>query len=194
MRLANAARARGCRRFVYISTRCATPDSGAYGESKLAAENDLKKLDWESLLIIRPSEIYGAQGSEGVDKLIALARRWHVTPWLFGNAKVEFAPVEINDFAAMVGDELLSQPNGLRTVELCGPEDLSASQLAMRISERYKAWPIPLWWSLFALFLKIAAGFNSGLAVPDQLHRLVGTKTATAKTADRKGRARFLLD
>ena len=33
VRLAEAARANGCRRFVYISTRCATPGSGAYGSS-----------------------------------------------------------------------------------------------------------------------------------------------------------------
>ena len=38
LRLGEAVRANGCRRFVYISTRCATQGSGAYGESKLAAE------------------------------------------------------------------------------------------------------------------------------------------------------------
>src|ERR1044072_2408054 len=53
VRLAKAARENGCRRFVYISTRCATHGSGAYGESKLAGEQELQKLDWESLLIIR---------------------------------------------------------------------------------------------------------------------------------------------
>jgi hypothetical protein len=77
---------------------------------------------------------------------------------------------------------------------LCGPEDLTSRELITRIANRYKALPLPLWWPLFALFFKIAAGFNSGLAVPDQLQRLVGAKTATAKTANRTGRARFLLD
>src|ERR1044072_19139 len=43
-RLAEAVRKNGCRRFVYISTRCATRGSGAYGESKLAAEEELQKL------------------------------------------------------------------------------------------------------------------------------------------------------
>ena len=47
-RLAEAARARGCQRFVFISTRCATAGAGAYGESKLAAEVELKKLNWQS--------------------------------------------------------------------------------------------------------------------------------------------------
>lgn len=193
-RLAESARAQGCRRFVYISTRCATPECGAYGESKLAAENELKKFDWESLLIIRPSEIYGAAGREGVDKLIALAQRWHVTPWLFGNSRIAVAPLHVNDFACIVADEIMKSARGLSIIELCGPEDLNARALTARLAKRYKALPVPVWWPLFALFLKVAAGFNSGLAVPDQLQRLTGAKTATAKSADRTGRARFLLD
>jgi len=194
MRLAECVRARGCRRFVYISTRCATHGAGAYAESKLAAENELKKFDWESLLMIRPSEIYGARGSEGVDKLIALARRWHLSLWLFGNSRISFAPVHIDDFAGIAADEIMMLPKGLRIVELCGPEDLDSSALARRIAKRYKALPVPVWWPLFALFLKVAAGFNSGLAVPDQLQRLTCAKTGTAKTANRTGRTRFLLD
>ena len=192
--LSEASRARGCRRFVYISTRCATSGSGAYGESKLAAENELKKADWDSLLIIRPSEIYGAGGKEGVDKLIALARRWHLTPWLFGTSKIEFAPLHIEDFTTIVADEIMKPANGLRIIELCGPEDLGATALAMRIARRYQALPIPLWWPLFALLLKTAAGFNLGLAVPDQLVRLTCAKSGSAKSANRTGRFRFLLD
>ncbi len=42
VRLAEATRANGCRRFVYISTRCATRGSGAYGESKLAASRNFR--------------------------------------------------------------------------------------------------------------------------------------------------------
>jgi nucleoside-diphosphate-sugar epimerase len=193
-RLAESARVLGCRRFVYISTRCATPECGTYGESKLAAENELKKFDWESLLIIRPSEIYGTQGREGVDKLVAFARGWRLTPWLFGNSRIAFAPLHVDDFAGIVADEIMKSSSGLSIVELCGPEDLTASALAARLAKRYKALPVPIWWPLFALFLKVAAGFSSSFAVPDQLKRLTGAKTATAKFADRTGRARFLLD
>src|SRR6185503_19559985 len=89
VRLAEATRANGCRRFVYISTRCATHGSGAYGESKLAAETELQKLAWKSLLIIRPAEIYGSGGNEGIDRMLAIARRWRIVPALFGNANVQ---------------------------------------------------------------------------------------------------------
>ena len=194
MSLAKAVRARGCRRFAYISTRCATAGSGAYGESKLAAENDLQKLSWDSLLIVRPSEIYGAQGKEGVDKLFRLAALWHLTPWLFGNSQITFAPLHIDDFVRIVADEIMKPAKTSRTIEICGPEDLNARELATRISQRYKALPVPLWWPLFALFLKIAAGFNLRWGVPDQITRLTGAKTATARSADRTGCTRFLLD
>src|SRR5215208_2458880 len=78
VRLVEATRENGCRRFVYISTRCATHGCGAYGESKLAAEHELQKLEWESLLIIRPAEIYGSESNEGIDLLLAIARRWRI--------------------------------------------------------------------------------------------------------------------
>src|SRR5260370_29196109 len=91
-RLAEAARARGCQRFVFISSRCATAGAGAYGESKLAAEVELKKLSWQSLLIIRPAEVYGGRGKEGIDRLISLGRRCRVVPLLFGHENNPFAP------------------------------------------------------------------------------------------------------
>lgn len=193
MRLAAAARARGCRRFVYISTRCATPGAGAYGESKLAAEDELKKLSWDRLLIIQPSEVYGGGGKEGVDKLIALAQRRHLTPLLFGNANISFAPLWFDDFAWIVADEIMKPESGLRTIALCGPEDLSAAELASRITKRYRAVPIPVWWPLFALVVEIAVRLKLNLAVPDQLARLTCAKTGSAE-ADRTGRVRFLIE
>lgn len=194
MRLAEAARARGCGQFVYISTRCATPGAGAYGESKLAAENELQKLLWNSLLIIRPSEIYGGEGKEGVDRLIALAQRWHLVPLLFGNPKISLAPLRFDDFAMIVTDEIMKPAGGLRIIELCGPEDLSATKFAMRIAKRYRALPVPVWWPLFAIVVKIAAKLNFNVAVPDQVQRLTCGKTSSSMKADSTGRVRFLID
>lgn len=194
MRLAKAARARGCRRFVYISTRCATPGAGAYGESKLAGEDELRKLSWHSLLIIRPSEIYGGGGMEGVDKLVALAQRRHLTPVLFGNSNISFAPLWFDDFANIAADEIMKPADGSRTIELCGPEDISAATLAKRIAKRHSALPIPVWWPLFALVFKIGTKLNFNLAAPDQLARLTCAKTGSARQADRTGSRRFLIE
>src|SRR5829696_8276864 len=124
VRLADATRANGCRRFVYISTRCATPGSGAYGESKLAAEQALQKLEWESLSIIRPAEIYGSGGSEGIDRMLAVARRWRIIPALFGHANLLFAPMHVDDFSRLAAEMVQQHHNGVRIENVCGPEDL----------------------------------------------------------------------
>src|SRR5215813_3914457 len=130
VRLAEATRKNGCRRFVFISTRCATHGSGAYGESKLAAEQELQKFEWESLLIIRPAEIYGGGGKEGIDRMLAVARRWHVIPELFGDSNLLFAPMHVDDFTKLTVQLIQQHDDGVRIETVCGPEDLNGLELA----------------------------------------------------------------
>ena len=183
VRLAEAARANGCRRFVYISTRCATRGSGAYGESKLAAERELQKLEWQSLLIIRPAEIYGGGGQEGIDRMLALARRWRIVPALFGDANLRFAPMHVDDFSTLVAELVQQHREGVRIENVCGPEDLSGIDLAYRIGKRYRALPLPLWWPAVTVCLKALGKIGFSIVKPDQLTRLVGEKTGTAASA-----------
>lgn len=188
VRLAEAVRAQGCRRFVYISTRCATRGAGPYGESKLAAEAALRNMDWESLLIIRPAEVYGAGSNEGIDRWISLAGRWRLAPLLFGSSNIEFAPLHVHDFAAMASEAITRETRGQTILEMCGPEDLSGKTVGLRLAKKYVALPIPVWWPGAAVLMK--AGL--GLGVPDQAQRLTCSKTASAKTANATGRIRFL--
>ncbi|HEY0376010.1 MAG TPA: NAD-dependent epimerase/dehydratase family protein [Pyrinomonadaceae bacterium] len=195
-RLAENTRRLGCRRFVYVSTRCATSGSGAYGESKLSAEVELRRLDWESLLILRPAEIYGG-GSEGIDKFIGVARRLRVVPLLFGHARLQFAPLHVDDFVRAACD-LLSKPRpGVRVLEMCGPESLSGAELARRIGRRFKALPLPLWWPALALTLRALRRVGVSAVAPDQIERLTGPKTASRPTPDPvldRPMIRFMLD
>ena len=181
-RLAQAARARGCRRFVYVSTRCATENSGAYGESKLAAEGALQAMGWERLLILRPAEIYGAGGTEGVDKFISLAARFHLVPVLWGHKGLRFAPLATNDFVSAAIALIQMNRNGVETLELCGPEDLSAPSLGLRIARKYRALPVPIWWPFLALLLRFLSKIGLRVVAPDQLERLTGRKTANRST------------
>ena len=192
-RLAEAARANGCRRFVYISTRCATQGSGAYGESKLAAEQELQKLDWKSLLIIRPAEIYGGGGKEGIDRMLAVARRWRIIPALFGHSNLLFTPMHIDDFSRLAAELIHQHHDGVRIENVCGPEDLSGMALAFRISKHYRAVPLPLWWPAVAVGLKALQKIGWSIVKPDQLTRLTSEKTGTAASARTPARAgRFL--
>ncbi|HKN82309.1 MAG TPA: NAD-dependent epimerase/dehydratase family protein [Pyrinomonadaceae bacterium] len=182
VRLANVTRENGCRRFVYISTRCATHGSGTYGESKLAAEQELQKLDWKSLLIIRPAEIYGGGGKEGIDRLLAMARRWRIIPALFGHSNLLFAPMHVDDFGKVVAQLVQQHHDGVRIENVCGPEDLNGVILAYRIGKRYRAVPLPLWWPAVVLSLKALQKIGFAVVKPDQLTRLTSEKTGNAKT------------
>ena len=180
VRLAEAVRANGCRRFVYISTRCATHGSGAYGESKLAAEHELQKLEWNSLLILRPAEVYGSGSNEGIDRMLATGRSWRMAPALFGHANLLFAPVHVDDFSRLAAELIQQHRNGVRIETVCGPEDLNGMVLAYRIGKRYRAVPLPLWWPAVAVGLKALHKFGFSVVKPDQLARLIGEKTGTA--------------
>lgn len=190
-RLAEATYANGCRRFVYISTRCATRGSGAYGESKLAAEQELQKFEWKSLLIIRPAEIYGGESNEGINRMLVLACRWRVVPALFGHSNLLFAPMHVDDFSRLAAELIQQQHEGLTIENVCGPEDLTGIALAHRICRRYRAVPLPLWWPALAVSLKALHKIGFEVVKPDQLTRLVGEKTGTAANAKTRGR-RFL--
>jgi nucleoside-diphosphate-sugar epimerase len=196
VRLAEATRENGCRRFVYISTRCATHGSGAYGESKLAAEQELQKLEWKSLLIIRPAEIYGSGGNEGIDRMLAVARRWRIIPALFGHSKLLFAPMHVDDFSRLAAELIQQHHEGVRIENVCGPEDLNGIMLAYRICKRYRSLPLPLWWPAVAVCLKSLHKIGFAIVKPDQLTRLISEKTGTAESAETTpgGLRRFLAN
>ncbi len=193
VRLAEAVRRNGCRRFAYISTRCATRGSGAYGESKLAAEQELQKLEWGSLLIIRPAEIYGGGSNEGIDRMLATGRRWRIVPALFGHARLSFAPMHVDDFTRLAAELIQEHKTGLRVETVCGPEDLNGIDLALRISKHYRAVPLPMWWPAVSFTLKALHKIGFEIVKPDQLTRLICEKTGTAENTPRSAR-RFLAN
>ena len=193
VRLVEATRQNGCKRFAYISTRCATRGSGAYGESKLAAEQELLKLEWESLLIIRPAEIYGGNSNEGIDQMISIARRWRLAPALFGNAYLKFAPMHVDDFSRVAANLIQEHREGVRIETLCGPEDLNGFDLASRISKHYRALPLPLYWPAVQVSVRVLQKIGVSIVKPDQLTRLVAEKTGTAKSNKIAPERRFLV-
>lgn len=180
MELANKVRENGCRRFLYISTFCAVPGAGAYGESKLEAERYLQSLEWDRLIILRPSEIYGAQGKEGVDRFLHFAAKYHFVPMLFGNRRINFSPIHIRDFVKKVVELVFDPERGSEKVILCGPEKLSGITLALRIAKEYKAVPFPLWFPMIRWTMKVLKLTNTSLIVPDQISRLICQKPSSS--------------
>ena len=190
-RLAEQAATAGCRRFFQVSTRCAMPGGGAYGESKLAAENALKQMRWDSLLILQPAELYGGGGREGIDQMIWLASRLHLVPMLWGNRNINFAPVNVDDFVDCVCRLLRSNLDGENTITLCGPEQLNGVRLSLRLASRYRALPVPIWWPALSLLLKVGDLLGWRPVTPDQVARLVGPKAASVSSFDCRPSIRF---
>ncbi|HSE20369.1 MAG TPA: hypothetical protein VLB68_01890, partial [Pyrinomonadaceae bacterium] len=80
--------------------------------------------------------------------------------------------------------ELIQQhEEGIRIETVCGPEDLSGTELASRIGKHYRAVPLPLWWPALAVGLKALHKIGFAIVKPDQLTRLTGGKTGTATSA-----------
>ena len=126
--------------------------------------------------------------------MLAIGRRWRVVPALFGHANLLFAPLHVDDFSRLTA-ELIQQPHeGIKIVNVCGPEDLGGIELAKRIAKHHRALPLPLWWPALAVCLKALDKLGLRIVKPDQLPRLVGEKTGTAGGANSipKGIRRFL--
>jgi nucleoside-diphosphate-sugar epimerase len=146
-------------------------------------EQELQKFDWESLLIIRPAEIYGSESNKGIDRMLAVARKWRIIPALFGHSNLLFAPMHVDDFTRLASELIQQQRDGVRIENMCGPEDLNGIELAQRIGKHYRAVPLPVWWPAASLCLKALHKLGLGIVKPDQLTRLIGEKTCTAASA-----------
>ena len=122
-------------RFVYISSRVAVKNSGAYGESKLKAEEYIQnRLD--NYLIIRPAEIFGT-GGEGIDEFLETVARKKVilAP---GGLKDKMYPLHIDDFTNLLYRSVfVEQGRRQPVVTINGAEGYTYVELVKAISERF---------------------------------------------------------
>ena len=189
LRLIEESRRRGCTQMFYVSTRCVGPkvpkkSCGAYAESKRALEDAILAMDWHSLVIVRPAEVYGGGGTEGIDQFIHLARTWRIVPLLFGAPGIRFAPLHYQDFVRIVTRLLQAMPAGTHTYELCGPQILDGTALARTLATKFGAVPIPVWYPLLGAMLRALHGVGVSVIAPDQLDRLVGDKSAEVSSTE----------
>jgi NADH dehydrogenase len=101
-RLLDAAARHSVRRFVHVSTRAVSETGGAYSRSKLQAERAVAAAPVEHT-IVRLSEMYGGAGTEGIDDIVARARRGAAIP-IVGDGAERVCPMHVDDaVAALVG-------------------------------------------------------------------------------------------
>jgi uncharacterized protein YbjT (DUF2867 family) len=160
--------------FVYVSTICAHPDAGAYGRSKWLAEEAIRDSGL-NYTIIRPAEIYGSSNSEGIDALIALARKVGVLPDFRCGGSIKYAPISVQEAAQFIAEATIRRHHTGQTYTLCAERSWAAPEMAKALRRSVRPLyvvPVPV------AMLRVAKAL--GLPLPfkrDQIDRLVLPKT-----------------
>jgi NADH dehydrogenase len=160
--------------FIYVSTICAHPDGGAYGRSKWLAEEAIRgsRLDYT---IIRPSELYGSRGGEGIDALIAVARKVQILPDFRYGGSIKYAPISAQEAAHFIAEATICRRQTGQTYTLCADRLCTAPEMAPALRQSVRPLfviPVPI--------MMLRAVKALGLPVPfkrDQIDRLVLPKT-----------------
>lgn len=163
--------------FVLISSRTATPESGAYGESKWQAE-ELVKNTADKWLILRPAEIFGGAKREGVDRTIDSAVKGGLVACPVG-MKSKLYPIHQTDAAKVIYRAIFEEERLRETQYINGNEGYSYVELLRLVAavtgRRIFALPTPKPALKLAAFLGRITGFDVGF-VPDQIERLYSLK------------------
>lgn len=174
------------KRFIYISSRTACEEGGAYAQSKLLAEKALKEsnLDW---IIIRPSEVYGAGKKETISKLINIIQKSPVVP-VIGNGRYLLSPIYVDDLVQSILAVIEKNQYSKKIYTIAGPEEFTYSELIDKISEilgvkRVKIF-IPL--SVFRFLAFLFYIFKKDIFVRDQIPRLLCEKSADITLAKKE--------
>jgi 2-alkyl-3-oxoalkanoate reductase len=127
VRLLDAAARHGVRRFVHVSTRAVSDAGGAYSRSKHMAEQAVREAPIDHT-IVRLSEIYGGAGVEGIDQIVARARRDAAIP-VVGDGADRICPMHVDDAVAALAGAVAAPAASGRTYTL-GGECLTVREFA----------------------------------------------------------------
>ncbi|NVN99749.1 MAG: NAD-dependent epimerase/dehydratase family protein [Geobacteraceae bacterium] len=177
-RLIDAANRAGVERIIFISSRAAWHDSGAYGISKKKAEESVaaKAREW---LIIRMSEVYGLRdGRDFVTKIIRYVMNHRVIFCPVGMAG-KLAPIHLEDAAAIVYDLAFKQGERNRIITVNGREEFSLEELARftaaALQKQIRIIRIPALVMYSLQKILQVSPISTGI-VPDQIPRLYCAK------------------
>ncbi|PYL36143.1 MAG: hypothetical protein DMF38_02340 [Verrucomicrobia bacterium] len=160
--------------FVYISTVCAHPSGGAYGRSKWLAEEAVRKSGI-NYTIIRPAEIYGSTDNEGIDALIAFARKGRILLDFRCGGSIRYAPISAREAAQFIAVATICRRRVGQTYTICAERACAAPEIARALRSSVRplfVLPVPVTMLRAAKALRLPLPFKS-----DQIDRLVLPKT-----------------
>ncbi len=165
------------KKFIFISSRTASLKAGAYGISKLWAEQYLKSQHLTHL-IIRPSEIFGGQKGEGIDQLIQQSRTKSFIACPI-QLKEKLWPISLKDTVDITFNLMMNDDNNNKTFVINGPKPYSLYDIiqisSLSAKNKILIIPIPKFIMLFVWFLSKTLKLKFG-PKPDQILRLYAKK------------------
>lgn len=179
-----ASRKAGVGRFVLVSSRAIDLSGGAYSRSKAEAERVVASSGLQ-YVIVRLPEVYGAGGSEGVDRVIDLARAGRTIP-LVAAQSVQVCPAHIDDVVAALLHATRGEDCENKTYTLAG-ECMTLREFANACVETFATTSsvvvVP---TSAARALAALSRFVPLPIYPDQVARLLAPKPAPSPDAERE--------
>lgn len=175
-KLIKACEANSVGKVVFVSSAAASEMGGAYAESKLIGEKLIRNsaLKW---VVVRPSEIYGPEMKEGINKAITWVNKYRIIP-IVGDGSYILSPVYLNDVCEAIVQILMRDEIENQSLELCGPEQLKFDELIDRLClysrVRRGKIHIPVW--VVQLGIAILKSIKSDYFVADQIPRLLSNR------------------
>ena len=180
-------------RLAFVSSRAAVADGGAYGVSKLRAE-ELVRTGCSHWTILRPAEVYGLARRTGIDKLIHDARYRRVVPCPAGPRSLLY-PIHVGDAAAAIHHFAFEAWEDATTHVINGVDGFTVPALLRCIARQSHRWvlpvPVPRPFMVLLQWAIESTGADVGF-VPDQVPRLYCTKEVEVPRLPQKRLADYL--
>ena len=130
--LLEAARIKGIKSMIYISSVNAKLKKGPYAMSKFRAE-DLLRNSGIDCTIIRPTLVYDDYGNKEVRNLVNMVKRLKFFP-VIGNGNYRLQPIHVDDLAELIILALKNRPKE-RLIEVGGSKAFSFNEIIGMISK-----------------------------------------------------------
>jgi NADH dehydrogenase len=164
------------KKFIFISSRTAGLNGGAYAKSKYYAEKmaERYKQNW---IILSLAEVYGAGEKDTIYKLLNFAKKWHFIP-IMGNGEYLLSPVFVDDVVDTIINAIQNNNIHRKKYIITGPEELTyneiINQLSSILNKRIYKIYLPIF--IFKILAFIFFIFNKKIITRDQIPRLLCEK------------------
>lgn len=175
--LIQAAEYSGVRRFIFISSKTASSNGGAYAKSKMLAEEGLirSRCEW---VILRPAEVYGIDSSGSIEKLINLVKKGYCLP-IIGNGDYTLAPVFVDDVVNGIVSTIDNRKATRKIFVLEGPKEYTFIGLVEVLENQLKRKIHKVYLPVFVakILALLLCMLKSEILYRDQIPRLLRRKT-----------------